>query len=113
MHAHVDSLQPVFRALSDPTRRQILADLDQSEWTVADVAARHAMTRVAVRKHLTVLEQGGLIDIRPEGRERRITLRPARLKAAHDWLGEFSRFWDDRLAALKTAVESENERDEP
>ncbi|MEM7523463.1 MAG: metalloregulator ArsR/SmtB family transcription factor [Pseudomonadota bacterium] len=107
-----DPLQPAFRALADPTRRQILMDLAASDRSIAEVAARFTMTRVAVRKHMTVLEEGGLIAIHSEGRERIAALRPAELKSAHDWICAFSRFWDDRLAALKDAVEREETRDE-
>ena len=106
MHA-AESLQPAFRALADPTRRQILSDLARADRTVGAVASRFSMTRAAVRKHLTVLEEGGLISITAEGREKRVALAPANLKAAHDWLGAFSQYWDDRLAALKTAVETD------
>lgn len=99
--------QAAFRALADPTRRSILSDLTSGEKSIADIASRFAMTRAAVRKHMSVLEEGGLIAFRAEGRERLAALTPAPLKAAHDWIGLFSPFWDDRLDALKTAAEAE------
>ena len=102
-----NNAQPIFRALADPTRRRILTAVADRPRTVGDVAARFAMTRAAVRKHLTVLEEGGLIDISPSGRERHVALRPAALKASHDWIGGFSRFWDERLTALQTLIEQE------
>lgn len=105
-------LQPAFRALADPTRRAILSGLAEREMTVGEVSARFTMTRAAVRKHLRVLEDGGLIAVRAAGRERITSLAPARLKAAHDWIGGFSRFWDDRLNALKDAVEAEENTDD-
>ena len=102
-----EALQFAFRALADPTRRRILTAVADQPRTVGDVAARFAMTRAAVRKHLTVLEEGGLIDISASGRERHVALRPEALKAAHDWIGGFSRFWDERLAALQTLIDKE------
>lgn len=108
--AKTDALQPAFRALADPARRRILTDLATSDLTVGDVASRFAMTRVAVRKHIAVLEDGGLVEVRAVGRRRLVSLRPERLRAAHDWIGRFSRFWDERLGALKDAVEKGDDR---
>lgn len=102
--------QGVFRALADPTRRDILIHLTNRDMTIAEVADRFDMTRAAVRKHLTILEDGRLISIRPSGRERITRLEPLGLKTAADWLDRFSRFWDARLAALQQAVEQEESR---
>ncbi|MEM7269060.1 MAG: metalloregulator ArsR/SmtB family transcription factor [Pseudomonadota bacterium] len=101
--------QGAFRALADPTRRAILAGLDGREMTIGEVAERFEMTRPAVRKHLTVLEEGGLISIRAEGRERLTRLEPQGIRVAADWLAMFSRYWDDKLAALKAAVEEDED----
>jgi len=76
--------------------------------TITQATADFEMTRTAVRKHLTVLEQGALISIRPVGRERQIQLRPEGLRLVAYWVGEFSRFWDHKLTALQTAI---NEQD--
>jgi DNA-binding transcriptional ArsR family regulator len=102
--------QASFRALADPTRRAIISRLRSGEMTITQAAADFEMTRTAVRKHLTVLEQGALISIRPVGRERQIRLRPEGLRLVADWVGEFSRFWDDKLTALQTAIK---ETDKP
>jgi len=101
------SLQGTFRALADPTRRDILVLLSQQDMTIADVAGRFDMTRAAVKKHLTVLEQGRIISVRTQGRERINRLEPLALKEISDWLGYFDRFWDDRFAALHDAVRRE------
>jgi DNA-binding transcriptional ArsR family regulator len=103
---HDDRLQPVFRALADPTRRRILRDLARQPASIADVASRFDITRPAVVKHLAILRQGGLIAVAPRGRERINMLRPEGLKSASDWLNFFDAFWDDRLARLKLAVEA-------
>ena len=62
--------QPIFRALADPTRRDILLMLRDREMTIAEVAGNFDMTRAAVKKHLTVLSDGGLITVHTKGRER-------------------------------------------
>jgi len=98
-------LQPVFRALADPTRRQILMDLSAQEMTIGQVADQFQITRGAVKKHLVILEEGGLISVHTNGRERLNQFKPEALQAAQQWLNYFDQFWDDRLTALKHAVE--------
>lgn len=99
--------QSTFRALADPTRRHILKRLGDRDMSIGELAQGFEMTRAAVKKHLTVLEQGGLISVHTNGRERINTLEPNGLKAASEWINYFSGFWDDRLHSLKTAIENE------
>ncbi|WJY23153.1 metalloregulator ArsR/SmtB family transcription factor [Fontisubflavum oceani] len=99
--------QPAFRALADPTRRDILALLKTREMTIGAVAERFDMTRPAIKKHLSILEAGDLITITPRGRERINAINPDGFRAVHSWLEIFDAFWDDRLAALKSAVEKD------
>ncbi|KAJ55288.1 ArsR family transcriptional regulator [Actibacterium mucosum KCTC 23349] len=98
--------QATFRALADPTRREILHLLSAQDMTIAQVAEQFTMTRAAVKKHLTVLSDGGLIEVQPQGRERVNRLRRDGMKPVIDWLTTFDIFWDDRLAALKSAIET-------
>ena len=109
-----DRLQPVFRALADPTRRRILRDLARAPASIADVAARFEISRPAVAKHLAVLREGGLIGVETHGRERINTLNAKGLKDAADWLAFFDAFWDERLEKLKQEVEKDydSSRDE-
>ncbi len=102
-----DTAQMTFRALADPTRRDILRMLAQQEMTIADVSTRFDMTRAAVKKHLTVLSDGGLITVTPRGRERVNALNPQGFAPALSWFDAFDGFWDDRLSALKTAIEKD------
>ncbi|WP_299553389.1 metalloregulator ArsR/SmtB family transcription factor [uncultured Tateyamaria sp.] len=102
-----DQTQNAFRALADPTRRDILRMLSVQDMTIAQVSDRFDMTRAAVKKHLTVLSDGGLITVEARGRERINTLNPAGLAAVLSWLEVFDRFWDDRLSDLKTAIEKD------
>ncbi|MEM1073786.1 MAG: metalloregulator ArsR/SmtB family transcription factor [Pseudomonadota bacterium] len=98
-------VQPTFRALADPTRREILLLLKDRDLTIAEVAENFDMTRAAVKKHLTVLTAGGLISVRTQGRERINTINPDGMKPVIDWLTYFDAFWGDRLAALKSEIE--------
>lgn len=99
--------QTAFRALADPTRRDILMMLRQQDLTIAQVADNFDMTRAAVKKHLVVLCDGGLITMTKNGRERINSLTPDGMAPIKDWLTFFDTFWDDRLDALKSAIEKD------
>lgn len=99
--------QPTFRALADPTRRDILRMLGSKDMTIAEVAENFDMTRAAVKKHLTVLSDGGLITVKARGRERINSLNPDGFTPIRDWLSFFDAFWDDRLLALKSTIEKD------
>ena len=102
-----DQTQHAFRALADPTRRDILRLLSAQELTIAEVSTHFDMTRAAVKKHLTVLNDGGLISVETRGRERVNRINPTGLAPVLSWFEIFDHFWDDRLAALKTAIEKD------
>jgi DNA-binding transcriptional ArsR family regulator len=99
------SLDAVFAALADPTRRAILSRLAAGEASVLEIAAPFAISQPAVSRHLKVLEQAGLIE-RDVDRQR----RPARLKAepmaaAVSWLEEFRQFWSSSFDQLDGLLE--------
>ncbi|MEX0327358.1 MAG: ArsR/SmtB family transcription factor [Ruegeria sp.] len=97
--------QNAFRALADPTRRDIVQMLASQDMTIGQLTDRFDMTRAAVKKHLTVLTDGGLITVEARGRERINKLEPKGMAPVLDWLSFFDQFWDDRLANLKKAIE--------
>lgn len=101
-----------FRALADPTRREILSLLTGGEMTIAQLTGHFDMTRAAVKKHLTILQDGGLITSRISGRERFNALRPGGMRPAVDWLTHFDAFWDDKLAALQSAIAQQETDDD-
>lgn len=106
------AVQGAFRALADPTRRDILVFLSRQDMTISEVAGRFDMTRAAVKKHLTILEQGALISVHPSGREKINRLEPHGLKSVADWLNYFDRFWDERLHNLQEAIEEEERQND-
>ncbi len=93
--------------MADTTRRDILKLLARNDMTIAEVADNLDMTRAAVKKHLTILSDGGLIESRADGRTRINALNPEGIKRVFDWFGYFDAFWDDRLDALKTQIEKD------
>lgn len=99
--------QLCFRALADPTRREILSLLAKNDLTIADVADKFKMTRTAVKKHLTILDEGGLITTEARGRTRINRFNPAGMQPVITWFSAFDAFWDDRLNTLKSAVEKD------
>lgn len=103
-----DPIQPCFRALADPTRRNIVMMLTKGDMTIAQLTDQFDMTRAAVKKHLTVLSDGGLITVHARGRERVNSLNPQGLGPVLDWLSHFDSFWDARLDALKSAIEGKD-----
>ncbi len=94
-------LDGIFAALSDPTRRAVLARLSEApELSVTALAAPFAMSLPAVLKHLDVLEVADLIRRRKRGRTVSCRLNAAPLQEAQRWLAHYERFWSDRLDAL-------------
>ncbi|HEY2527229.1 MAG TPA: metalloregulator ArsR/SmtB family transcription factor [Xanthobacteraceae bacterium] len=95
-----DRLSSTLFALSDATRRGILARLASGDATVKELAEPYAMSLAAVSKHLKVLEGAGLISHGRDAQWRPRHLEAARLEEAFDWLKEFQRFWDRSLDQL-------------
>lgn len=101
------SEQMGFRALADPTRRDILQLLAKNDLTIAEVADNFQMTRAAVKKHLTILNEGELISVRTSGRSRLNSLNTDGMKRVFDWFSYFDAFWDERLNSLKNQIEKD------
>jgi len=101
--AHAEQL---FAALADPTRWRVLSLLaERGEGTATTLAGDLPVSRVAVIKHLTVLDRAGLVESRRAGRELRSTVRPDKLTATARQLNAIAGEWDARLAAIKRLAE--------
>ncbi len=104
-------LDHVFRALADPTRREMLRRLTAEELSVSELAAPCDMSFAAASKHIRMLENAGLVRRQVTGRTHRFRLRPDALAEAYEWLGFYERFWNERLDALEQALaKPDNER---
>lgn len=95
----------VFRALADPTRREILRLLRGGRRSVGDLASNFSQSRPAISKHLRLLRSAGLVVAHEQGAARFCELNAAPLRAVDDWLGEYRTFWRDSLRHLKRHVE--------
>lgn len=99
-----DVLDATFAALSDPTRRGILAQLSTGECSVGELAEAFPITQSAVSRHLQVLEQAGLITRRREGQRRLCRLEDAPFDAASAWIDRTRAEWEARLDRLGEIV---------
>ena len=98
---------PVFQALADPTRRTLIRALsDTGPSTLAELSAHVPVSRQAVAKHLSLLQDAGLVVGRGEVRGRRYELTLAPFADALGWMVEVGAGWDDRLTRLKRQVEA-------
>ena len=105
-----DELNKTFAALSDPTRRAILARLAEGEVQAGDLAAPFGISLPAVSKHLKVLEKAQLIRRRRDGRIHRFTADPQPIKAAMSWVEQYSHFWEQQFDALEQYLQSTSEQ---
>jgi len=104
------SLDSVFGALSDPTRRCILELLAKAECCVTDLASRFSISLPAISRHLRVLEEAGLIVRRRDGRIHRMRIEARRMEEAAAWIEQYRRFWEDQLSSLATYLEQHPEQ---
>ncbi len=95
------TLNQVFHALSDPTRRAMLYSLAEGERRIGDLAAPFEMSLAAASKHVRVLERAGLVRRRVSGRAHYCQLEPVPLAAAQEWLRFYESFWNSRLDRLE------------
>jgi DNA-binding transcriptional ArsR family regulator len=97
-------LDRVFAAVSDPTRRAILARLADSDARVTDLARQFPISLNSTSKHIRVLEGAGLVRRQVRGREHILTLDAAPLAEAAGWMEHYRAFWSDQLASLDAFV---------
>ncbi|MEW5847507.1 MAG: metalloregulator ArsR/SmtB family transcription factor [Myxococcota bacterium] len=92
----------VFEAIADPTRRAMLDLLADGERPAGDlVLAFPSMTQPGISRHLRVLREVGLVDVRPQAQQRIYALKPERLSELDAWLNKYRAFWPAQLDALE------------
>jgi DNA-binding transcriptional ArsR family regulator len=97
-------VEAALRALADESRRTMLERLSRGPVTVGELAALLPIARPGVSRHLRVLREAGLVEVRQEAQRRIYSLRPAPLAEIDDWLGQYRALWDQRLDALHTEI---------
>ena len=99
--------EAVFRAIADPTRREILGLLRGRRYTVGELAANFHTSRPAISKHLRLLRNVGLVVTKQQGTARICQLNARPLRAVSEWLQDYQAFWGNSLRSLKRYVEEE------
>src|SRR6478735_8116564 len=97
-------MEAVFGALADDSRRTMLETLARGPATAGELAALLPIARPGVSRHLRVLREAGLVDVRQDAQRRIYTLRPEALVEVDEWLGDYRRLWESRLDALHTEI---------
>ncbi len=106
----VERLDATFAALSDPTRRAMLASLSGGERSIGELAAPHAMSFAGASKHVKALERAGLVERRKAGRTQLCRLRAEPLHEAQAWLRQWEQFWTNRLNLLESLITNDMEK---
>jgi len=97
-------MDAVLQALADPSRRTVLGILRDHPATAGELAAELPIARPGVSRHLRVLREAGLVDVRQEAQRRIYSLRPEPLSDLDEWLGDYRALWQHRLDALHTEI---------
>jgi DNA-binding transcriptional ArsR family regulator len=100
-----------FELLAEPHRRRILDLLRDGERAVGELVDRLGMSQPSVSKHLRVLRESGLVDVRIDAQRRLYRLRPGPLAEIDEWIEPYRRFWDDRFDALERHLETMKEEE--
>ncbi|MBS0214920.1 MAG: winged helix-turn-helix transcriptional regulator [Proteobacteria bacterium] len=98
-------LDATFAAISDTTRRGVLEQLAGSDASITDLAERFDMTLTGMKKHVSVLEEAGLVTTEKIGRVRTCRLGPRRMEEEAAWIERHRQLWDARFNALDAIVQ--------
>ena len=98
-----------FAVLGEPVRRDILDLLRERERSVGELVSALAVSQPGVSKHLRVLREAGLVEVRPEAQRRFYGLRPEPLAEVDAWLAPYRRLWSQRLDALERHLDQEED----
>lgn len=110
-HAVVDKLSLTLGALSDPTRRAILARLKAGPASVTELSQPFRMSQQAVSKHLASLQRARLIRKRRDGRKQICELTPAPMREVATWVDDYRQHWEEAFDRLRVLLQEQPERD--
>jgi len=97
-------MEAALRALADESRRTMLETLSSGPATAGELAALLPIARPGVSRHLRVLREAGLVEVRQEAQRRVYSLRPQPLAEIDEWLGRYRALWEQRMDALHTEI---------
>ena len=105
-------MESIFEVLAEPNRRAILSLLLSSQQSVGEIERRLRMPQPLVSKHLRVLREVGLAEVRDEGRQRLYRLNAQPLEPIHEWVKQYERMWSQRFDRLDAVVQELKESDD-
>lgn len=105
------TLDTVFSALGDPTRRRIVERLARGRRTISEVSTGFAMSQPAISKHVKILEQSGLIERDVVGRVHHLRLSPKAMETASSWIETQRKYWNAALDRLDAYLEETSEKE--
>ena len=108
-----NSLNAVFGALADPTRRAIVERLARGKASVTEIAEPFHLSQPAISKHLKVLERAGLISQGREAQRRPRELQPQRLKQLSDWIGSYKEYLEASYDRLENYLQTLQAKEDP
>jgi len=100
------NIDEVFKAISDPIRRNILSELRHNSKSVKELASNYNISFAGVSKHIQLLMKANLIQQKKKGRERICNLNAKPLTEVQDWLNQYTLFWENRLDILNNLIEN-------
>jgi len=100
----------VFQAIADPTRRQIIGLIAHNPLNLNAVSAKFTISRPAISKHIRILTECGLIEIKQTGRERYCYANLKQLKEVNEWTEKYRMFWTQKLDALENFLAKEQKK---
>ncbi len=95
----------VFQAIADPTRREILGMIAHKSLNINSVTEQFDVSRAAIYKHMKILTECGLLEIKQQGRERFCEGRFEKLNEISDWVEQYREFWEARLDSLESYLQ--------
>lgn len=95
----------VFQAIADPTRREILNMIAHQPLNVNTVSEHFDVSRTAIYKHMKILIECGLIDVKQQGRERYAEAKLQKLGEVNDWIAQYKQFWEQKLDSLEAYLQ--------
>jgi len=100
----------VFQAIADPTRRKIIGMIAHQSLNLNAVADHFNISRPAISKHIKILTECGLINIKKQGRERYCEARLQKLNEVEKWIDQYRVFWTSKLNTLENFLEKDNQK---
>jgi len=96
----------VFQAIADPTRREILSMTAGQPMNINSVAGNFDVSRTAIYKHIKILAECGLLNVKQKGRERFCEAKLEKLSEVNEWVAQYRQFWENKLDALEAYLQT-------